>query len=214
MHRIDQPQTTPVGPHQIPRKVRVQPHQFVDLLLTRGYADVTVEEIAERANVGRSTFYMHHAGKEEILKQAMQRPSAFLAAIVGQDPESEALVPILIHFREQRKLNRVFFSWPIRPIWVSCLAQMIEPRLATLLRKTGAARPILPLGLIAQQMAEAQIALVANWLGGKFSCRPEAVAEALIATTHANMRALLRWKFDAPPIIPGEKPRILQRVES
>jgi AcrR family transcriptional regulator len=187
---------------------------FVDLLLTRGYAAVTVEEIAARANVGRSTFYMHFSGKDAILKRAMQQPSAFLATIVGQDPPPETLVPLLVHFREQRKLNWMFFSWPIRPLWADCLAEMIEPRLATLLRKTNAARPILPLGQIAQQLAQAQIALVAGWLVGKFSSRAEAVAEALVAVTHANMRAMLRWKFDAPPIIPGEKLRVPQGADS
>jgi AcrR family transcriptional regulator len=164
---------------------------FVDLLLTRGYEEVTVEEIVERANIGRSTFYLHYTGKEDMLKQSMRHPSSHLANIVGAQLSAEALLPILAHFHEQRKINRIFFAWPIRPIWVKCLAEMIEPRLAILARKTRA-RPIVPPGMIALQIAEAQISLVANWLLGGFSCRPEAIAEALLASTHANASALLR----------------------
>ena len=164
---------------------------FVDLILTREYAEITVEDIVKRANIGRSTFYVHYVGKEDILKQSMAHPSNPLANIVGSNLAPQTLMPILKHFREQRGLNRMFLSSPIRPIWVSCLAEMIEPRLAALSRKIHA-QPTLPLALIAAQLAEAQLGLIAHWLMGRAPCRPEAVAEALIASTNANVSALLR----------------------
>src|SRR5690348_11110043 len=105
---------------------------FVDLILSEGYEAVTVDRVAERANVGRSTVYLHYTGNEDILKQSMTRPSSFLAVMIGHDLTSADLVPILTHFAEQRRTNRVFFIEPIRPLWVKCLAEMIEPRLARL----------------------------------------------------------------------------------
>ena len=36
---------------------------FIAILLSDGYDAVTVERVAERANVGRSTFYMHFKSK-------------------------------------------------------------------------------------------------------------------------------------------------------
>jgi hypothetical protein len=105
---------------------------------------------------------------------------------VGAEVGPEALLPILKHFQEQRRVNRVFFDWPIRPIWVKCLAEMIEPRLQT------RARPLLPLRLIALQIAEAQIALIAHWLLGHAQAGPEAVAGVLIAQTRALQSGLLR----------------------
>lgn len=182
---------------------------FVEILLREGYEAVTVERVAERANVGRSTFYMHYAGKEDILKKSMMRPSSHLAILVGHDLAPAALVPILEHFREQKKMNRIFFNWPIRPIWVKCLAEMIEPRLASVARHARA-RPILPLPLVALEIAEAQIALVAHWLLGNVAAKPEAVAEALIAATRAMLVSQLRLKPDASPFIPGEKLRYVE----
>jgi AcrR family transcriptional regulator len=182
---------------------------FVEILLAEGYEAVTVERIAERANVGRSTFYMHYAGKEDILKKSMARPSSHLAVIVGHDVAPDAVVPILEHFREQRKMNRIFFNWPIRPIWARCLAELIEPRLALVSRHTRA-RPILPLPLIALEIAEVQIALVTHWLLGNAAAKPDAVAEALIAATRALVVSQLRLKPDAEPFIPGEKLRYVQ----
>src|SRR5687767_6450823 len=41
---------------------------FVSLIIERGYANVTVQDIIDRAKVGRSTFYAHFENKEQVLK--------------------------------------------------------------------------------------------------------------------------------------------------
>ncbi|WP_336127823.1 TetR/AcrR family transcriptional regulator [Mesoflavibacter sp. CH_XMU1422-2] len=40
---------------------------FIALILEKGYEAVTVKEIIDRANVGRSTFYAHFESKEQLL---------------------------------------------------------------------------------------------------------------------------------------------------
>lgn len=40
---------------------------FIALILEKGYEVVTVQEIIDRANVGRSTFYAHFESKEQLL---------------------------------------------------------------------------------------------------------------------------------------------------
>ena len=40
---------------------------FIALILEKGYEAVTVQEIIDRANVGRSTFYAHFESKEQLL---------------------------------------------------------------------------------------------------------------------------------------------------
>ncbi len=164
---------------------------FVRIVLSEGYEAVTVERVAGEANVGRSTFYMHYKGKEDILRASMTHPSAPLAAIVDGEAAPGALLPILKHFQEQRRVNRVFFDWPIRPVWVRCLAGMIEPWVVAAAR---GGRPVLAPRMIALQIAEAQIALVAHWLTANAGTRPEAIAEALIAETRALLAALLRLR--------------------
>ena len=165
---------------------------FVELVLTRGFPDVSVEDIVARADVGRSTFYLHFRSKDDILKQSLVRPSGPLAALVGQDVSLASIIAQLEHFHSQRKLNRVFFAEPARAIWVCCLADLIEPRLSALLRISRGARPLLPLPMIAAQIAEVQIALISNWLTSRNAMKAGAIADALIATTQANVAALLR----------------------
>jgi hypothetical protein len=114
------------------------------------------------------------------------------------------VAPLLEHFKEQRKRNRMFFASPIRPIWVSRLAELIEPRLETLSRAFGG-RPLLPLTLIAVQIAECQIGLIAKWLSSTQPFRTDLVAESLIATTRAIVSASLRTRASTSAFIPGEK---------
>ena len=178
---------------------------FVDLMLTRGYTELSVEDIAESANVGRSTFYLHFRNKDDILQQSLTRPSRGLALIVGQNVAVERVVSLLEHFHSQRKLNRVFFVQPARALWVKCLSGLIEPRLALLLRANRSLRPIIALPMLATAIAEAQIALVSNWLQGRNTARADAVAEALVASTHASVSVLLRATAFVPLVIPDER---------
>jgi len=177
---------------------------FISVLLSEGYDAVTVERVADAANIGRSTFYLHYTGKEDILRQSLTRPSGMLAVLVGNTLPPGALAKQLEHFHEQRRRNHIFFEGQARRIWVSCLAGLIEPRLAALARQTGA-RPVIPLALAALQLAEGQIALVANWLSVKPAVKAELVAEALSATTRGQVAALLGLGANAPLTIAGER---------
>jgi AcrR family transcriptional regulator len=177
---------------------------FVAILLDEGYEGLTVERVAEAANVGRSTFYLHFKSKEDILRQSMARPSSVLAVLVGNTLPREAVIKQLQHFHDQRRRNRIFFEGQVRAIWIKCLAGMIEPRFAALARHLRA-RPVLPLSLAALQIAESQIALVANWLTLKPSLGADAVADALIASTNAAATALLGAAPGTPLLVPGER---------
>ena len=120
----------------------------------------------------------------------------------------EALTHQMMHFQEQRRRNLVFFSAPVTAIRVKVLAELIEPRLAVVARQARA-RPILALPLIALQIAEAQSALINNWLAARPMPKPDIAAEALVAVTRATLTALLRCPPGASLLIPGEKLRFV-----
>ena len=159
---------------------------FVELTLANGYPAVTVDRIAERANIGRSTFYTHFQGKDDVLRQSLAYPDVQLASVLDRETTADQLVPLMQHFHEQRRTNRVFFEPPIRDRWIRHLAALLETKLA------GRGRPELPLRLVALHLAELQIGLVVHWLSGRASVRPAAIAEALLASTRASASALLK----------------------
>jgi AcrR family transcriptional regulator len=171
---------------------------FIQLVLTRGYAAITTAEISRRANIGRSTFYLHYAGKQQLLEESLKHPSAGLAACVGGEVTAQQLLPLLEHFRSQRAVNRVFFESPIRQLWVTSLAALVEPRLV----RTRAAGPQLriPRSLAALVVAEMQIGLVTHWLTGSAPVKAEAVADQLICGTRALVGGFAAAQVRAPDI--------------
>lgn len=160
---------------------------FIELVLTRGYEAVAVGEIVRRANVGRSTFYLHYAGKEALLRESLRHPCSGLAACVGADAPPQVLRPLLEHFREQRRINRAFFEYPLRPLWVRTLAATIEGRLTGGAGARGAPQspPLIPRSLLALLLAEMQIALIIHWLTSAVPVNPASVAQALFVNTRA-----------------------------
>jgi AcrR family transcriptional regulator len=164
---------------------------FVQLLFSRDYNDITAADIAAQADVGRSTFYEHYKGKNDLLRHSLARPLTVLAEIVAS-PSPEALLPTLAHFRENRSLASVIFAQPVRQVMSRCLADLLEPRLTALARGSTPRQPVIPLSLVARQLAEAQLAILENWILGKVAASPAAIAEALVLSTDGLVSALLR----------------------
>lgn len=52
---------------------------LMSLILRKGYEAITVQDIIDEADVGRSTFYSHHTGKEDLLRSGFQTLRAELA---------------------------------------------------------------------------------------------------------------------------------------
>lgn len=161
---------------------------FVDLALTRGYEAVSARDIARKANVGRSTFYLHYASKDELLKESLKTPSRALAACVSGELTPGQLTRLLDHFREQRAVNGVFFADPIRALWVKCVATLIEPHLPR--HQPRGMRPRVPRSLLALTIAEMQIALITHWTTRKTSVGSDVIGAVLMANTRAMLAAV------------------------
>jgi AcrR family transcriptional regulator len=46
---------------------------LLSLILSKGYEEVSVQDIIDEADVGRSTFYAHYTGKEDLLRSSFQQ---------------------------------------------------------------------------------------------------------------------------------------------
>ena len=89
---------------------------LIALIPEKGYAGVTVEDICARANVGRSTFYAHYTGKDELRTATID---AHLQSIRHQQTEMpgsdrsrffEFSLPMLEHAYAFRALHQVLLS--------------------------------------------------------------------------------------------------------
>jgi AcrR family transcriptional regulator len=51
---------------------------LISLMIEKGYEAITVQDIIDRANVGRSTFYAHYVGKQDLLMSGLKNLSRHL----------------------------------------------------------------------------------------------------------------------------------------
>lgn len=147
---------------------------FVELVLERRYDQLKVADIIARAGVGRSTFYEHYEGKDDLLRAGLSGPFGVLAAIVGERHDPARLVAVVEHFWENRRVGNVLFAGPTRPLLARTLAGLIEARLQARAELGDAT-------LRAAQLAGGQMGLLAAWLSGQAPATPAAIAEMLYA---------------------------------
>jgi AcrR family transcriptional regulator len=57
---------------RIQRTRRLLQDALVGLILEKGYEAITVQDILDRANVGRSTFYEHFYDKDDLLLSSFE----------------------------------------------------------------------------------------------------------------------------------------------
>jgi len=167
---------------------------FSELVQGRRYDEIRVADILADADVGRSTFYEHYRGKDELLVQSMAGIFGVLADAVDEESDPLPLEGILVHFWENRDVARYLFAGPpardVLPQLARALAERIEERLAARVLRRGG-EPALPLRLIATQAAEAQFALITAWLSGRAPCAPGKLAAGLRRSTLGSISALL-----------------------
>lgn len=94
---------------RVQRTRRLLREALTSLVLERGWEEVSVQDICERADVGRSTFYSHFGDKEVLLTSGFEALREELQAHVrhaGGTGRLAFLEPLVVHTGEHRRLVR------------------------------------------------------------------------------------------------------------
>jgi AcrR family transcriptional regulator len=83
---------------------------LVALIQEKPIDDVTVQEVLDRASVGRSTFYLHYSDKDDLLLSQLEKfLETMSTALSLRKEESHRVVPVaelFAHIGSQKKLYR------------------------------------------------------------------------------------------------------------
>lgn len=161
---------------------------FFEIVLSIPYDAIKVEDIVARAGVGRSTFYEHFSGKDEILAASVKHPFSILADAMRARDNTMELVGVLEHFWENRAVVPGLFLGPARKVCVTALVELIEERFKQ--DRVESPNPlVIPPRLAAVQIAEALLAPVTAWVSEESQCSAQALAQALRQTATAMLAA-------------------------
>jgi AcrR family transcriptional regulator len=156
---------------------------FDHLVLSGRRKRIRVADIVAEAKVGRSTFYEHYKGADDIHMAALARPFAILAAAAAGNGDEARLAALLAHFWENRQRARESFEGRTGGKATRLLAAMVEEQL-------GDEALTIPPRLAALQLAEAALAPVRGWVTAEAPCTAEALAGAICRCGEAMRREL------------------------
>jgi AcrR family transcriptional regulator len=157
---------------------------FFVVVLSTPYENITIDDIAKRACISRSTFYEHFAGKNALLAASLRAVFTPLADIVSVEDNLPQLTAVLEHFWANRALARSVLTGTTRPHTVEVLAKLVQNRLI----RSGAL--LVPTRLAALQNAESLLSPITAWLLGEAQCPAARLARALRASGLGLVRAL------------------------
>lgn len=168
---------------------------LVDLIKEKGFDAITIQDITERANLGRTTFYLHYPGKEELLLDHHATMAEMLglqqltrAELLADEPPAG-----LVNFLTLVAENRRFYAAITNARTADLLMRGIREQMMAYLEETLVAAfpglaPTMPLALLKPYLINAHLAFVDWWIRSDAPYTPTQLA----TTIHQLQRSILR----------------------
>jgi len=170
------------------QRTRKTLHEALMALVLEGpYDSITVQEILDRANVGRSTFYTHFQDKDELLMWGTEHLRATLSAAQKEREAAAAGSPERIiyfsramfdHADGYRKIYRALVNsavWPyVRQRIQNILAELIR-RECEAVKRVKRSKSKLPLELFVHYLAATLMTVMTWWVDHKNSLSAEEI---------------------------------------
>jgi len=172
---------TDPGDRRVRRTRRLLSEALVALILERGYDRITVGDVLERADVGRSTFYSHFRDKDDLLMacfdELRQSLRADVEAFAAGTTPPDAAGPVLVLFEHAHQNRTVYQALCGRRSGETVLAHL-HGVYAELLRTHLPARVKgpMPIEVVVEFLAGSAIALFRWWLDADMPHPPRTMA--------------------------------------
>lgn len=159
---------------RVQRTLKLLKEAMIELIIEKGYDAVTVQDITDRANLGRATFYFHYKDKDELLMEMLDEVVNDLVDQIKQEPIEKwnfrEIMPALMVFQyaqENADLYRIIMRgqggmWVPRRLH-EMVAEIITEMLEALAPKFGV-KPKVPVDFLANYFAGSLLALITWWL--------------------------------------------------
>jgi len=154
---------------------------LVALMHEKSFDDITVQEVLDRAGVGRSTFYVHYRDKEDLFLSDLEDFLEIVStALTRQGASPKRLVPVrelFTHVREAREFYAALVMSgkvnDVQTLGKGIFARSIEERL----RMAGVEMEAVPRAAQAHALAGSLFSLLDWWIDKGMKPNPEEMDE-------------------------------------
>ena len=175
---------------------------FVALLSEHRYSELTVQDILDRADIGRTTFYRHYWDKDDLLASEMERVIDVLSRQANTSTHDRVLpLPsfgIFQHVQEQHALYRVLVRGQAIDVVLTTikthLREQVEQHWHQIL-----AKPIddLSVRVTAQSVVGTFVTLLQWWMENDMPLSPAQMDAYFHQLTLPGVQAVLQIKEEA-----------------
>lgn len=155
------------------------------LIVEVGYDAITVQNIIDRANLGRSTFYAHYQHKDDLLLSGMEE---VVHSLIGGDEESAleekgeregrrilSTLPIFRHAQEQYDLHKAIMGGRGIDLIIKTIQDHLSSHIQEQIERlvTEGQTPSVPPVVMASYLAGSLMTLLSWWLDNDMPYPPE-----------------------------------------
>ena len=182
------------------RTYRLVSSAFAELLVEKPYDEILVQDILDRADIGRTTFYAHYFDKEDVLNSMVAEQLEMFTHQFAHAPARPVVLPSLelfehIYHSPHQHLRALMRGRAGEPLWEAlqtALCQAIEPALSTLCAEKRS--PSIPLPVISQYLAGAFFTLLKWWVEASMPYPPEQMEHIFQQLALPGVWAMLKEK--------------------
>ena len=154
---------------QIQRTQQSLLNALIDLIVEKGYEKITVQDIIDRANVGRTTFYFHFEDKQDLLLSGFEKLNEVFENFRSESSPEKSVwdfsLALFMHAEEQRQAFKALFGKQAGTVMLShfqqaMIAYLKEGFQASFPKKK---QPV-PLDVFIQYLFSAFLGLLTWWL--------------------------------------------------
>lgn len=175
---------------KIDRRVQRTRAQLRDALLAliveRGYDDLSIQDITDKADLRRATFYLHYKDKEELLLTVLsesfdglvrQMEPIHQSDVLAGKTHVEAFLVTFKHAEANAKLYRVLLNSHCGIVVANRIREYLAALLLNTLKTVPQTYITTPHEVLAQYIAGAELAMITWWLNHDMPYSAEQMAQ-------------------------------------
>lgn len=165
---------------------------LIELIPEKGFDDITVKDITERATLNRATFYLHYNDKQDLLSKGFEE---IWDELIEQSPLPDiqdgtlalentkaTILTEFIHLEENAEFYRVMLGKQGVAAFIHRLQEHVNITTAARLQTVlgGSPNSLVPIEIVHQFLSSAYVGIIQWWLENDQPYSPEEMADFIV----------------------------------